>query len=114
MMMRPKHPGTVYLLHFDREYLPGKQHYVGWTSNLRKRVMRHRSGWGGPLTSAAHAQGIGFILVRYWPDGHQGLERSLQGYGPHKACPVCSPELVAVDNWRGGRCVSGCPHTPSC
>ena len=36
--------GTVYLLHFERPYKGKMRHYLGWTSDLERRLANHRQG----------------------------------------------------------------------
>ena len=40
--------GTVYLLHFDQPYKHAR-HYVGWASNVKRRLAEHEAGRGARL-----------------------------------------------------------------
>lgn len=85
-------PGTVYLLHFDRPFTVNGvtlvQHYLGWTVDLRGRLREHAAGRGSFVTRKAHAQGVGFQVIRTWP-GTLDTERELRQLGPKHLCPVC-------------------------
>lgn len=85
-------PGFVYLLHFDRPFtLNGVtpiQHYLGWTQDLRRRLHDHQAGRGSFVTRRAHAQGVGFALVKTWP-GTLDTERELRDLRPKNLCPHC-------------------------
>ncbi len=81
--------GTVYLLHFQRPYRHAR-HYLGWTSDLPRRVAQHRRGLSGArLMEVVHAAGIAFVVARTWP-GDRTLERRKKGQGGRgKMCPIC-------------------------
>ena len=86
----------VYLAHFERRYHHAG-HYVGWTRNadtLPKRIKHHRQGSGARLMEVIAQAGIGFDVVRTWPDGDRSFERRLkdQKHGP-RLCPKCNPKL---------------------
>jgi hypothetical protein len=82
--------GTVYLLHFARKFR-GKQHYMGFTTNLSERLKAHKSGRGAPLVGAVAERGIGVKVARTWKhkDGffEQRLKRS---FALPDLCPTCS------------------------
>ncbi len=82
----------VYLLHFDKPYCHAR-HYLGYVKaeeGLDARVKRHKRGGGSKLIKAIVQAGIGFTVVRVWPDGSQELERRLknQKHTP-RLCPIC-------------------------
>src|SRR5436305_13660221 len=80
---------TIYLIHFD-EKLAHAQHYLGWTTNLDKRLEAHRSGNGGALMAAVTQAGIGWRVVRTW-NGTRDDERRLKRWKKiREACPDCS------------------------
>lgn len=82
--------GSVYLVHFARRY-HGKQHYLGFSTNIPERVKAHRAGWGAPLLAAVTKQAIPWRVARTWKkrDGH--FEQSLKrGHALKDLCPVCS------------------------
>lgn len=80
---------AVYLIHFDKPFKHAK-HYLGYAKDVPKRVARHRSGAGAKLLRAVQQAGIGWEVVRIWPEGGRATERKLKGYGGRsKLCPVC-------------------------
>lgn len=82
--------GTVYLVHASRA-LHGARHYLGFSTNVRARLARHKAGRGAPLLAAMADRGIGYRVVRQWrgKDGYfeQDLKRR---YDLAQLCPVCS------------------------
>ncbi len=85
---RTPHPGTVYLLHFDRPYKHAA-HYTGWSLNLTHRLETHRAGKGARLLEVIQAEGIGWQLARTWT-GTRHLERALKRQGgASRRCPLC-------------------------
>ena len=93
----------VYLICFARPYPRGSRgtirHYIGFTRSaetLPRRVEHHRNGTGSRLLAAVAHAGIGFDVVRTWPDGDRTHERRLkkQKHAP-RLCPVCSPRKAA-------------------
>lgn len=83
-MARP----VVYLLHFERPYYHAR-HYLGTTSNLRRRLDEHAAGRGARPVAVIQAAGIGWQLARLWPGG-RNRERQLKRQGGHaRRCPLC-------------------------
>jgi len=81
--------GIIYLIHFN-DKLSHAQHYVGWTTNLEKRIKLHKSGRGSALMKAVVENGIEFTVVRTW-EGDRELERFLKNKKNTKFyCPICS------------------------
>ena len=81
----------VYLIHFDRK-LSHAQHYLGYADNVTKRIARHRSSQGARLLRVLNEQGIGWNVVRVWPDGDKQLERALKKKrNSSRLCPICTP-----------------------
>ena len=82
--------GSVYLVHFARRF-KGKQHYLGFSTDVPARVKAHRAGRGAPLLGAVTKQGIPWKVARTWKrkDGffEQRLKRS---FALKDLCPVCS------------------------
>lgn len=93
--------GTVYLLHYA-EPLRFRQHYVGWTSNLRQRIEQHASGDGCYTTAQFHTAGITFVLARTWT-GTLQLERKIKRGGPANYCPLCKDQRREQKEWLRGR-----------
>jgi predicted GIY-YIG superfamily endonuclease len=54
--------GSVYLVHFARRY-NGAQHYLGFSTDIPKRVKAHRAGRGSPLLKAVTERGISWRVV---------------------------------------------------
>lgn len=81
-----------YLLHFEQPISPKHtcQHYIGWCTDLHRRMAEHRAGTAARLTEVAKERGIGFTVARVWK-GDRQLERRLknQKSGP-RLCPICS------------------------
>ena len=79
-----------YLLHFERP-IYGAQHYLGWSTDIRRRVRLHLSGRGARLVSQALQAGIGVELVRIWPTFVRQQEYVLKRQTPKRYCPRCHP-----------------------
>lgn len=80
--------GTVYLLHFD-DPVAGRQHYVGYTTNLKRRLWQHQNGRGARLTKLVHAAGVEMRLPRTWVGGLE-LERQIKREGHFaRHCALC-------------------------
>lgn len=81
--------GTTYLLHFDKPYKHAR-HYLGWTNNLEKRMDEHLNGDGSRLLEVITEEGIGFQLVRTWPNTKLSDERKLKArHNNPGLCPAC-------------------------
>lgn len=82
--------GSVYLVHFARRY-HGKQHYMGFSTDVAKRVKAHKAGRGAPLLAAVSRRGIGWRVVRTWARKDGFFEQRLKrGFALKELCPVCS------------------------
>ena len=80
--------GTVYLLHFD-DPVAGCRHYVGYTTNLKRRLWQHQNGRGSRLTKRVHAAGVQMRLPRTWVGGLD-LERQIKREGHFtRHCALC-------------------------
>jgi predicted GIY-YIG superfamily endonuclease len=79
--------GQLYLLHFDRP-LNGRQHYLGWSENVPRRLEEHRKGQGGKTTAAYKRAGIGFTLAATWP-GTKDDETEFKRKRLRSLCPLC-------------------------
>ena len=89
---------AVYILHFDRPYHHAR-HYLGFTTNLRRRVRQHRTADSSyhRLVQAVVAAGIGFTVARVWEDGDRDLERRLKRWkNTPDLCPVCREQRRGV------------------
>lgn len=84
----------VYLLHFDSPINPAHpcRHYLGYASDLNKRLALHQAGQGARLTQVAKERGITWQLVRIWKNATRTDERRLKNKkcGP-RLCPLCHP-----------------------
>ena len=93
--------GIVYLLHFDRPYIPYPGappgscagHYTGFADGgprgLARRLARHGTAHGARLLHIAASAGITWQLARTWPGGRD-LERRLKNQGgAARRCPLC-------------------------
>ncbi len=82
----------LYLICFDQPYRHAR-HYLGWVESadrLDRRMDRHRRGVGAKLLAVLKVNGIGWRVVRTWPDGTKSDERRMKrrGHSPDY-CPVC-------------------------
>ena len=85
----PAHFTTVYLIHFYKAYRHAR-HYIGFTTNLDKRITDHLCGMGARLMEVITNAGIEWRVARTWR-GDRRLERRLKDW--HNAallCPLCS------------------------
>src|SRR5262249_10859505 len=82
---------TVYLLHFNIPYKHAR-HYIGYTTNLDRRIADHLCGMGARLIEVITSAEVEWRCVRTWRGGRK-LERRLKN-SKHAAllCPVCSGE----------------------
>jgi hypothetical protein len=102
--------GTVYLLHFDRLYVPYPGaplrdcagHYVGWAKNVGRRLAEHAAGRGARLLAVVREAGIGWQLARLWPGGRD-RERQIKRQGGHaRKCPLCGVKPRCLPRNRDG------------
>lgn len=91
-MNHPQHhpSGTIYLLHFSQPYKHAR-HYIGFTTDLPKRIHQHLTGHGARLMEVVTAAGIGWTLARTW-NGTRTFERQLKDrHNAPRLCPICHP-----------------------
>lgn len=95
--MRPDLPGTVYVLHFDREFQARngyiRTHYVGWTSDIRERLRNHADGLGAQEVRTAVTRGFYFLLGNCFdgtPTDELLTRRRGQRNGWQSVCEVCA------------------------
>jgi hypothetical protein len=80
--------GQVYPLHFDTPYKHAR-HYIGFSDDLDKRLLRQPRGNGARLMVVVHKAGITWRLARTW-DGDRHLERFLHNQkNSPRLCPIC-------------------------
>ncbi len=85
---------VCYLIHFDEPI--GKshaQHYLGYASDLRRRIAQHRASEGSSLVRSANARGISWRVVRVWRDADLDAERALKSMIPKNLCPHCNVRI---------------------
>jgi predicted GIY-YIG superfamily endonuclease len=87
--------GYVYLVHLEKP-LPGGRHYVGYTSDLEKRVALHRSGEGAKFLKQANEAGIGWVVVRVWMNADTDKEKSIKSMSARIICPVCKAKAAEI------------------
>ena len=93
----PDARGYVYLVHFSGRTKQGRQHYLGFSSNLERRYGQHRFGWGANETKKAIAEGLKLTVAQTWK-GTPTLERRLKEWsreekkGLSGICPLCPRE----------------------
>lgn len=86
--------GTIYLIHFD-EKLCHAQHYIGFTTNLDKRLELHRKSRGAKIIAAINQLGLPWRLARTWEKRPKAFERELKNCKNAKQlCPICSGEAA--------------------
>jgi hypothetical protein len=82
--------GTVYLHHFASPFKHAR-HYVGFTTQLDRRIEEHRTGQGTRLVAVVRDAGIPFVVARTWPRVDRHFERRLhRAKNTPKGCPICS------------------------
>ena len=108
--------GVVYLLHFDRPYIPYPgapphacaRHYTGFAAGpqaLKRRLAQHGTARGARLMVAVAGAGITWQLARTWP-GSRSRERQLKTQGgAARRCPLCgiTPRPGDLPRRRDGR-----------
>jgi predicted GIY-YIG superfamily endonuclease len=95
---------TVYLIHFLKPYKHAR-HYLGYSTNLDKRITDHLCGMGARLLEVVTDAGIEWRLVRTWP-GDRELERQLKNRkDAPRLCPICNPGAMkrAIFTMKGDR-----------
>ncbi len=90
-------PGPcVYLIHLHAP-LKHARHYLGWSSNLRRRIYIHGRGLSDSCSfmRAVDAAAIKWRVVRIWWPGDRALERQFKDEA-HVArlCPVCRAKAL--------------------
>lgn len=79
----------VYLIHFHKR-LAHAQHYIGFASDLDKRLTDHLCGMGARLMEVCFERGIEWRCVRVWFGADRTFERWLKRWnGAAALCPVC-------------------------
>ncbi len=93
--------GLVYLLHFDRLYVPYPGaplrdcagHYTGRVRggprDLARRLAQHGTSQGARLLLAVRRAGITWRLARVWPGGSAREKQLKRQGGAARRCPLC-------------------------
>lgn len=85
--------GTVYLLHFTAPYKHAR-HYVGFTTDLDRRMLDHFHGRGARLVEVIGGAGLGAMIARTF-DGDRRLERRIKNQKQTpRLCPICNPRAM--------------------
>lgn len=92
-MMAKKRPvGTVYLVHFHEKYRHC-EHYLGWSSDVDARQVRHKNGNGARLLQVLNENGIAYHVVRTWEGKTRSFERKLKRQkNSRRYCPICNKQ----------------------
>ncbi len=83
----------VYLIHFDRPY-EHAEHYLGYSSDIEKRLSAHAKGNGSRLMEVITQAGIPWRIARLWPGADRSYERRMHRQGPKRLCPICDPKAI--------------------
>jgi len=90
--------GCVYLICLDTKFHHCK-HYIGYTTNLEKRLARHRNGTGSRLLRAVNLAGINYVVSRIWGGKDGNFERLLKKRKKASDfCPRCGKGRDLVCN----------------
>lgn len=86
--------GTVYLIHFEQKYYHA-QHYIGWSSQVKRRIAHHRKGSGCKLLAHLNKLGIKWEVVLLIK-GTGNDERALKNRKKARSfCPRCLGKKVS-------------------
>lgn len=94
--------GTLYLLCFDQvignvaNTRAMAKHYLGFCTDLDRRLKQHAAGTGQPITAAAVEKGIGWQV--FYRPGTPALERYLKG--SYKQANRLCPRCAIARHWR--------------
>ena len=88
-----KTKGFVYIIHLARPLAGSKsRHYVGFSTQVEKRLFHHRKGTGSHFLREANRQGIPYALVVVFA-GTKRDERKLKNCkNTARYCPCCNPD----------------------
>lgn len=82
---------VCYLIHFDNPVGGSKaQHYLGFATDLPRRIAQHRASKGSAITARANHLGIGWQVVRVWRNADLDAEQALKSMLPKNLCPHCN------------------------
>lgn len=80
--------GTIYCIHFDEPFRHAK-HYVGFTTILDERLIRHQVGRGSNLMRHVSAAGIPWRIAGLWKGTRADERRLKNGGAATRYCPCC-------------------------
>ncbi len=82
----------VYLIHFGQKYKHA-QHYIGYATDVRKRIKRHYNGQGARLIQVIQEHGIVWCVARIWKRTKE-FEKILKNRKNAKRyCPICKKKI---------------------
>lgn len=85
----PRRSGC-YLLCWGDTPLYHAGHYLGWSSNIQRRIREHQSGHGANLVRVVVEKGISFQVSRLWIGAPRTQEQALKSkHNSRMLCPVC-------------------------
>ena len=99
--------GQVYIICFDRPYKSESgrtvRHYVGFATDLNKRIAHHKANTGAKLIRALNLAGIDWKVVRVFKNVSREIERKIKNYKKTDAfCPNCfSSHLQTLSTPKG-------------
>ena len=87
-----KAKGQVYIIHLARPLAGSKsRHYVGFSTQVQKRLWHHRNNSGSNFLREANKQGIPYTLCVIF-NGTKHDERGLKNCkNTARYCPCCNP-----------------------
>jgi predicted GIY-YIG superfamily endonuclease len=87
--------GFVYIIHLAKPLAGSKsQHYVGFSTQVEKRLFHHRKGTGSNFLREANRQGIPYALVVIFAGTKRDERRLKNCKNTAKYCPCCNPGHV--------------------
>jgi transposase-like protein len=99
--------GACYLLHFDQPVgRKAQRHYVGFTTDIPRRLLQHRRGERVACRPARLAArlGIAVRLAKTWFPGSLELEQKLKAAGDlEHLCRICQAEGGSTQGASGSR-----------
>ncbi|ASC70294.1 hypothetical protein XM38_012310 [Halomicronema hongdechloris C2206] len=95
-----------YLLHFRQPLDPSTpnraRHYIGYATDIDKRIKQHRKGRGSRFCAVAHERGIEFDVVCTWPNMGRDFERALKAQkNAPRLCWCCKLQTADPGKHRG-------------
>lgn len=89
--------GYVYIVHLARPLTGSKsRHYVGFSTQVKKRLWHHRKGTGSNFLLEANRQGIPYALVVIQAGTKRDERRLKNCKNTARYCPCCNPGKARV------------------